>query len=100
MFIFDCVSCTPHSPSPFFAFHYEGILQQYRDHANDSMLLKHVIDSFDGSYYAHAALGMCTLIKTAEPSCYSQTDLFASLGKQLAIFPPPEEQRMPLLNEV
>lgn len=79
---------------------FQGVLQQYRDHCNDSMVLKYIIDSFDGSYYAHAALGMVTLIKAAEPSCFCQTEIFASLGKQLSIFPPPEEQRLPLLNEV
>lgn len=63
-------------------------------------VLKHIIDSFDGSHYAHGAMGMSTLIKAATPSSVSTVDLFASLGKQLALFPPPEEQRLPLLNDV
>eukprot|EP00981_Chlorochromonas_danica_P001893 scaffold391_cov151-Ochromonas_danica.AAC.1 len=79
---------------------FQSILQLYRDLSNDSMVLKHIIDSFDASHYAHASLGMVTLIKSADISCETVVDLFASLGRQLAAVPPPEDQRLPLLNEV
>lgn len=79
---------------------FQSILQQHRDHSNDAMVLKHIIDSFDGSHYSHGAIGMAQLIKQTNPSYVSHVDLFAALGKQLAVFPPPEEQRLPLLNEV
>jgi hypothetical protein len=43
---------------------------------------------------------MASLIKSCEVSCDTQVDLFAALGRQLAIHPPPEEQRLTLLNDV
>lgn len=79
---------------------FQSILSLYRDLSNDSMVLKHIIDSFDASHYSHASLGMVSLIKSAEISCDTQVDLFASLGRQLAVFPPPEDQRAPLLNDI
>lgn len=79
---------------------FQSILQMYREYSNDSMVLRHIIDCFDGSHYAHGALGMVTLVKGSTISCFSAVDLFTSLGKQLSIYAPPEEQRLPLLNEV
>eukprot|EP01038_Epipyxis_sp_PR26KG_P006507 gene6507-8945_t len=79
---------------------FQSILALYREHSNDTMILKHIIDSFDATHYNHASLGMFTLIKDANQSCYTTVDLFTSLGKQLSIYPPPEDQRLPLLNEV
>jgi hypothetical protein len=79
---------------------FQAILQMYREYSNDSMVLKHIMDCFDGSHYAHGALGMVTLVKGATVSCFSAVDLFTSLGKQLSVYAPPEEQRLPLLNEV
>jgi hypothetical protein len=73
---------------------FQSTLQMYRDHSNDCMTLKHIVDSFQPSFYAHAVLGMVTLIKTASPSCTSVVDVFASLGRQLSVHPPPEEQRL------
>ena len=79
---------------------FQNVLQLYRDHSNESVVLKHIIDSFDASYYAHAATGMVTLIKASEPTCFSTVDLLTSLGRQFAIFPPPEESRLIVLNDV
>jgi hypothetical protein len=56
------------------------VLQLYRDHSGDCMVLKHIIDSFDATHYAHATLGMSSLIKNATPSCYSTIDVYTSLG--------------------
>ena len=43
---------------------------------------------------------MVQLIKSAVESSVTATDVFAELGKQLVIYPPPEELLMPVLNEV
>jgi hypothetical protein len=79
---------------------FQGLLQQFRDSCNDTMVLKHIIDSFDPSYHTHAALGMASLIKSSDQSSVTHIEAFASLGKAIAAVPPPEEQRLPLLNEV
>jgi hypothetical protein len=59
---------------------FQTVLQLYREHSNDSMILKHIIDSFDASHYSHATLGMVNLIKTSNASCFSIVDLFTALG--------------------
>ena len=47
---------------------FQNILHGYRNNCNDAMVLQLIIDSFNGSYYSHATLGMVTLIKSATPS--------------------------------
>lgn len=79
---------------------FQNILHHYRQHCNDAMVLGHIIEAFNGSHYAHGALGMVSLIKSAIESYKTTVDVFADLGKQLAAFPPPEEQRIQVLNEV
>jgi hypothetical protein len=79
---------------------FQSVLRQYKEHCNDAMVLNHIIDSFDGSHYSHVALGLAGLVKEALSSCVSSVEVFTALGKQLSVFPPPEEQRIPLLSEV
>jgi hypothetical protein len=79
---------------------FQSILAQYREHSNNSFILKHILDNFDASHYAHASLGMASLIKAADPSHLTLVDSYAAMGKALAAFPPPEDQRLPLLNEI
>jgi len=79
---------------------FQSILSLFREKCNDAMVLRYIIEAFDASYYAHASIGMATLIKSVEPSCYPTVDLFSSLGKQLLLVPPPEDQRLSLLNDI
>ena len=79
---------------------FQGVLQAYRDQCRDSTVLKLIIDSFNGSHYAHGAMGMSALVKSSEVSYVNQYQLYAALGGQLVAHPPPEEQKIPLLNDV
>ena len=79
---------------------FQTLLQSYRDYSTDIMILKHFIDAFDASYYAHGALGMVSLIKNANITCISPVDAYGSLARKLVHYPPPEDQKIPLLNEV
>ena len=79
---------------------FQSILSLFREKCNDAMVLRYIIEGFDPSFYAHASTGMATLIKSASPSCYPTVDLFTSLGKQFVNVPPPEDQRLPLLNDI
>ena len=79
---------------------FQSILHSYRDNCNDAMVLNVIIEAFDASYYAHGSLGMITLIKGARPSSSTTVDLLSSLGKQLTVHPPPEDQKIQVLNEV
>lgn len=79
---------------------FQSILYLYREHSNDAMLLKHIMDHFNPEYYSHATLGLIALIKSSDISCCNTVDLFTSLGKQLLAVPPPEDQRLAILNDV
>lgn len=79
---------------------FQSILHVYRDNCNDCMVLKHIIDAFDPSHYSHAAIGMSALIRSTTTSCITTIDLYTSLARQLVISPPPEDQRLQLLNDV
>ncbi len=79
---------------------FQSLLQSYRDYSMDLMVLRHFIEAFDGSFYAHGALGMVALIKTATTTCILPTDAYAALARQLVKHPPPEDQKIALLNEV
>jgi len=79
---------------------FQSLLQAYRDYSMDLMVLRHFIEAFDPRFYAHGALGMVALIKTATVTSILPTDAYGALARQLVNTPPPEEQRIPLLNEV
>ena len=79
---------------------FQSVLQMYRDHANDSLVLYYIIDAFESVHWVHGTLGMVTLIKSSEISCISLVELFTILGKKLNQLPPPEDLRLPILNEV
>lgn len=83
------------------------MLQCYRDKCNEGTVLYYIIDSFDSSFYIHASIGMIALIRTAEGIAFDSTgdvlgpaDLYRILGQKLISNPPPEEQKMQVLNDV
>ena len=45
-------------------------------------------------------VGIYALIKAATPSCDGMAEVLAIWGEKLTNYPPPEDQRPPLLNEV
>jgi anti-sigma28 factor (negative regulator of flagellin synthesis) len=79
---------------------FQNILQLYRDHCNDSIVLYYIMDGFDAAHWVPSTLGMITLIKSCDISCVSIAELFTVMGKKLAIMPPPEDLRLPILNDV
>ena len=76
------------------------ILQKYNEHCKSSMVLKPIIDAFDPSHYIDKALAVVQLVKKSETSKTSTVMLLESLGARFATCPPPEEQRLQILNEV
>ena len=79
---------------------FQSILHGYRDYCNDGMVLNVILESFDASYYSHGSLGMITLIRNAHSSSSTTMDLYTTLGKQFLKFPPPEDHKIQVLNEV
>lgn len=81
---------------------FQSVLQQYRDRCNDGSVLCAIIGAFDAAHYVHACSGMVALIRTAEglPPSIGGAELYRALGQQLLVTPPPEEQRLQVLNDV
>lgn len=64
------------------------------------MVLFHFINCFDPKHYAPNAAAMVALIKRADPSKASIVDLFETMAARFTHCPPPEDQRLQVLNEV
>jgi len=88
---------------------FQSTLFQYREHCNDAIMLKHIINNFDPNFYINSCLGMVTLIKSIQPSnnSTSETELNNSICEVISVFGrklltaiPPEDQKIPLLNEI
>ena len=75
-------------------------LKHYRDYSSNSMVLKHIIDCFDPKHYAPNAAAMVSLVKMAKPSKVGMIGVFETIAERFIQSPPPEEQRMLVLNEV
>ncbi len=76
------------------------VLQHYRDYCSNSMVLKNIIDAFDPSHYSQNSIALVALVKQAEPSKTSTVQVLESVGMRLLSCPPPDEQRLTVLNEV
>ena len=63
------------------------------------MVLYHIIRAFDAKLYNQNAVAMVNLIKESGESKYTHTLVFKMLAEKLIDCPPPEDQRLPLLNE-
>jgi hypothetical protein len=76
------------------------VLQHYRGYCNNSMVLYHIIRAFDPKLYCNNAVAMVNLIKESGESKTTHTKVFQALAEKFLDCPPPEDQRLPLLNEV
>jgi hypothetical protein len=75
------------------------VLEHYRDHSGNSVVLKHILLHFDSKFWSSSAAGMVQLIKDANPSHVHTAELFEALGIGMSANPPPQSQRMSVLNE-
>ena len=64
------------------------------------MVLFHFINCFEPKHYAPNAAAMVALVKQADASKASIVDLFETMAARFTQCPPPESQRMQVLNEV
>jgi len=75
-------------------------LKHYRDYCGNSMVLKHIIDCFDPKHYAPNAAAMVSLVKMADSSKVGIIGVFQTIAARFIQSPPPEGQRLLVLNEV
>lgn len=80
---------------------FKTVLQQYRAHCNNnSVVLFHILNSFKPLYMSQNVGAALTIIVEADQTNLPRSKLYGVLGKVLVASPPPEAQRLPLLNEV
>jgi len=78
-----------------------ALLQQYKDYCNCSAVLVHILSSFSPAFVSQHALDMTAIIKASEEiEQVPRSALYLALGKALIQHPPPQAQRLPILNDV
>lgn len=81
---------------------FETILAHYREYSDNSMVLKHICESFGPQYYASNPLVMLQLMRVSAPSQYSKCHLYSLLALQLSTSPTlttSKEGKLQFLNE-
>lgn len=63
---------------------FETIVAHYREYSENSMVLKHICESFGPQFYASNPLAMLQLMHVAAPSQYSTCHLYSLLALQLS----------------
>ena len=76
------------------------ILEKSRKSCNNALLLNSIISTFKPEYIATRSTQFIELIKESEEAGFPKHLLDRTLGLCLVMAPPPEEQRLPVLNEV
>lgn len=83
---------------------FKSVMTQLRDWGGSSaMLLRHVIDGFDAKFFAASAKDMmafCKMAKFPYSPHFALPDLFRSLALAFARSSPPDDFKLPFLNEV
>ena len=80
---------------------FTGVLHKYNAHCKHAMVLRAIVRAFDGAHYASKAGAMVALAKQAtEGGGVPLVLLLDALGAKFVANPPPEAQRLGVLNEV
>ncbi|TMW69183.1 hypothetical protein Poli38472_001339 [Pythium oligandrum] len=94
------MKCAAHSSTEIV---FEALLSHYREFSDNSMVLKHLCESFGPEYYALNPIPMLQLMRLASPSQYSKCHLYSILAIQLssarAIAGGSKEEKLQFLNE-
>ena len=78
-----------------------SVMQMFVEHASSNApLLRSILAAFPSEYYAANALGVVKLIEGTGASLEIRAGLYTVLAEGLVNHPPPQDQKMPLLNEV
>ncbi|XP_076073296.1 VPS35 endosomal protein-sorting factor-like [Mytilus galloprovincialis] len=76
------------------------ILEKSRKQCNNALLLNSIISAFKPEYIASRSTQFIELIRESEEAGFPKHLLDRTLGLCLVMASPPEEQRLPVLNEV
>ena len=103
---------------------FRSLLATYRECCGNAMVLRHIIDAFDGGYWSGQLPAMLQLVKEAAPGdaplsllqalsadgltgpalnppvvASGLADLYRAMSSAMVHSPPPPESRLPFLNE-
>ncbi|XP_071796501.1 VPS35 endosomal protein-sorting factor-like [Asterias amurensis] len=76
------------------------ILGKCKKQCNNALLLNSIMSAFKPEFIASRALGFTDIIKECEEAGFPKHHLYRSLGTNLAMADPPQQQRLSVLNEV
>ncbi|XP_066291616.1 VPS35 endosomal protein-sorting factor-like isoform X2 [Branchiostoma lanceolatum] len=76
------------------------VLEHCKKQCNSALLLNSVMSAFKPDYIASRALKFVDIIRDCEEAGFPKHELYASLGANMVLADPPEEQRLQTLNEV
>lgn len=79
---------------------YARLLGQFRDNCGVTVALRPLVLGFAPELVAAFATRIVSMAKEAEPLGCSKCDVFVTLGDKLLEYPPPQEQKLSVLNEV
>lgn len=81
---------------------FQSTVRAYSQRCGSALVLKHIIESFDGALYSYGALGLATLCQEAytEGTSVGLLQLYSSMGQKLTLHSPPEDTKMELLNTI
>ncbi|XP_041474018.1 VPS35 endosomal protein-sorting factor-like isoform X1 [Lytechinus variegatus] len=76
------------------------ILDKCKKQCNSALLLNSVMSAFKPEYIGSRAIKFIELIKESQEEGFPKHNLYRSLGTNLTMTDPPEQQRLSVLNEV
>nr|CAB3226529.1 UPF0505 protein C16orf62-like [Phallusia mammillata] len=76
------------------------VLEKCRKGGNSLMLLNCCISAFNADYVSSRALALCDLINQQKDDIFPKDRVFQTLAKKVIKSDPPEDDRLPLLNDV
>eukprot|EP00058_Branchiostoma_floridae_P021627 XP_002607117.1 hypothetical protein BRAFLDRAFT_68089 [Branchiostoma floridae] len=76
------------------------VLEHCKKQCNSALLLNSIMSAFKPDYIASRALKFVDTIRDCEEAGFPKHELYASLGANMVLADPPEEQRLQTLNEV
>jgi hypothetical protein len=79
---------------------YRKVLQKYEQDCKQSMVLYHIISSFDADIIANNASHLITLINDCKDGALPRCKLFRALGEKFCVCPPAKNQKLDILNAV
>ncbi len=81
---------------------FQYTVRAYSQRCGSALVLKHIIESFDGALYSYGALGLATLCQEAytHETSVGLLQLYSSMGQKLTLHAPPIETKMELLNTI